>query len=138
MVRTSRRLGRRLRGPQSVVDPARWGLRVQFFRWTNSIHSMMQQATPVSLPTSPIQPATGPGGGAYPYDGVIARHYGPEPDGTVDPTGYWIVEPEVTDETNAVDALAPFPLVIFFHEYAATEPEHYRAWISTSCAAARS
>ncbi len=50
-------------------------------------------------PTPPKQPDRGPGGAAYAYEEVVARHYGAEPDGTVDPTGYWLFEPEGPSST---------------------------------------
>jgi len=84
-----------------------------------------QTATPPP-PTPPTQPGSGPGGAAYAYDEVVARHYGAEPDGTVDPTGYWLFEPAETDETVA---MGPVPLVIFLHGAGPTDPVWYRAWI---------
>src|SRR5690242_11256263 len=44
-------------------------------------------------PAQPTQPATGPGGAAVAYDGLLAQHFGPEPDGPGEPTGYWLFEP---------------------------------------------
>ena len=55
-----------------------------------------QEATPAAVaapPEAPSQAATGPGGAEFAYDGMLAQHYGPEPDGTSEPTGYWLFEP---------------------------------------------
>ena len=82
--------------------------------------------TPAAAPGPPAQPATGPGGAAYAYEEVVARHYGAEPDGTVEPTGYWLFEPA---EPNQTAATGPVPLVIFLHGAGPTDPVWYREWI---------
>ncbi|MGD9712319.1 MAG: hypothetical protein AB7V46_09665 [Thermomicrobiales bacterium] len=88
--------------------------------------SNAQTASPSDEITQPGQPETGPGGQDYAFDAVIARHYGPDPDGSVDPTGYWIFEPANADQGEPVTGL---PLVLFFHGYFGTDPVHYQAWI---------
>src|SRR3954451_16125725 len=58
--------------------------------------TLAQDATPAPAaqpPEPPSQPATGPGGQEFVYDGMRGQHYGPEPDGTTEPTGYWLFEP---------------------------------------------
>lgn len=83
-------------------------------------------ATPAPPPAQPTQPATGPGGAAVAYDGLLAQHFGPEPDGASEPTGYWLFEPT---RPRAGVAPGPLPLVIFLHGYTGTDPEIYHAWI---------
>src|SRR5262245_39654099 len=58
--------------------------------------AVADDATPTTaaMPAAqPSQPATGPGGAEFAYDGIRAQHYGPEPDGSAAPTGYWLFEP---------------------------------------------
>jgi acetyl esterase/lipase len=83
-------------------------------------------ATPAAPPAQPTQPATGPGGAEAAYDGLLAQHFGPEPDGTSEPTGYWLFEP-TRPRSGTSDG--PLPLVIFLHGYTGTDPEIYHAWI---------
>jgi acetyl esterase/lipase len=80
--------------------------------------------TPPALP--PTQPATGPGGAEVAYDGLLAQHFGPQPDGTGEPTGYWLFEPT---EPRTQGAAGPLPLVIILHGYSVVDPEIYHAWI---------
>ena len=66
--------------------------------------------------TQPVQPASGPGGAAATYAGVIESTYGTG-------TGqYWIFEPAGSGAT-------PLPLVVFCHGYSAFQPDLYLAWI---------
>jgi len=88
--------------------------------------AVAQTATPGARPTPPTQPATGPGGATYAYAEVTARHYGPEPDGTTDPVGYWLFEPAAPADAAAAD---PVPLIVFLHGYFGTDPAAYRSWI---------
>jgi pimeloyl-ACP methyl ester carboxylesterase len=88
--------------------------------------AVAQAGTPAAVASPPAQPESGPGGAASAYDGVVARHYGAEPDGTVDPTGFWLFEPA---EPNETAAMGPVPLVIFLHGAGPTDPVWYRAWI---------
>lgn len=88
--------------------------------------TMARLATPAASPSQPAQPASGPGGSAYTYGSVLANHYGPTPDGSVDVTGYWLFEP--ANPTTPSDA-SPVPLILFFHASYGTDPAHYRAWI---------
>lgn len=83
-------------------------------------------ATPISGPSQPTQPQTGPGGSTYSYGSVVANHYGPVPDGSVDETGYWIFEPA---DPNSSAASGPVPLILFFHAFYGTDPDVCRAWI---------
>src|SRR5262249_36912618 len=90
-----------------------------------------QDATPapaavVEPPSQPSQPATGPGGAEVAYDGIRAQHYGPQPDGAAEPTGYWLFEPV---GPHAGPAAGPLPLVLFLHGFDVTDPEIYHAWI---------
>src|SRR3954449_3324680 len=80
----------------------------------------------IGLPTPPTQPATGPGGAEYAFDSVSANHYGPEPDGAVPATGFWIFEPS---DPGSAGSAQGFPLVLFFHSLFGADPAHYRAWI---------
>lgn len=87
-----------------------------------------QDATPAPAPPveQPAQPATGPGGAALAYDGILAQHYGPQPDGTAEPIGYWLFEP-TGPRTPA--ASGPLPLVLFLHGFDLLDPESYHVWI---------
>ena len=94
--------------------------------------ALASEATPAPTGTpaaQPSQPATGPGGAEFLYDGIRAQHYGPEPDGSAAPTGYWLFEPIAPRSDATPGAPAPVPLVIFLHGYTATDPEIYHAWI---------
>jgi acetyl esterase/lipase len=62
----------------------------------------------------------------YEYGAVVANHYGPTPDGSVDATGYWLFEPA---DPGSTPVAGPVPLIIFFHASYGTDPTHYRAWI---------
>jgi hypothetical protein len=90
-----------------------------------------QEATPAAVaepPQPPSQAATGPGGAEFAYDGMLGQHYGPEPDGTSEPTGYWLFEP-TRPRTGTPVPSGPVPLVIFLHGYTGTDPEIYHAWL---------
>src|SRR6476620_5535185 len=88
--------------------------------------ALAQTAMPAPPASPPGHPATGPDGQAAMYDSVVAKHYGPTPDGTVDTTGFWLFEPS---EPRAGAPTGPVPLVLFFHGYFGADPAHYRAWI---------
>src|SRR4051812_18908414 len=99
---------------------------------TGPIAAVAQDATPeaVAAPVEqPSQPATGPGGAEFAYDGILAQHYGPEPDGTAEPTGYWLFEPTQPRSDGTPVAPGALPLVIFLHGYTGTNPEIYHAWL---------
>jgi acetyl esterase/lipase len=81
-------------------------------------------ATEPAVP--PTQPATGPGGAEVAYDGLLAQHFGPQPDGSGEPTGYWLFEPT---RPRAQTAAGPLPLVPFLHGYDVPSPEWYHAWL---------
>lgn len=86
-----------------------------------------QVATPTpALVVQPAQPATGPGGAELAYDGILAQHYGPQPDGTADPTGYWLFEPTRPRTSTTPESL---PLVLFLHGFDLIDPEAYHVWI---------
>lgn len=74
-------------------------------------------SAPNDLPSPPTQPESGPGGRAYRFEDVRAKHVGSAP------TGYWLFWPE--RETS----VAPLPIVVFLHGFLAVDPEPYRAWI---------
>ena len=80
-----------------------------------------QEATPApAAPVAqPAQPATGPGGADLAYDGILAQHYGPQPDGTVDPTGYWLFEPTLPRTGTPEGTL---PLVLCLHGVDPVDP----------------
>jgi acetyl esterase/lipase len=80
-------------------------------------------------PQQPGQPATGPGGADLAYDGLRAQHYGPQPDGTTAPTGYWLFEPLGPRSGATPTAQGALPLVLFFHGFDAVDPESYHVWI---------
>lgn len=68
-------------------------------------------------PTPPRQPATGPGGSDYPFDGMRVTAYG---EGA---QGYWVLEPKgLADET--------LPVVLFVHGLTLTRYTTYNAWIT--------
>ena len=81
----------------------------------------------VALPTPPRppeQPAAGPGGAAFAYEGVNATRVGRLPDGA------WLFAPTHLRLDETVErAMAPLPLVVFFHGFTAVDPTAYRAWI---------
>src|SRR5215207_8759713 len=82
--------------------------------------AVAQEATPTppAQPAQqPSQPTTGPGGAEFVYDGILAQHYGPEPDGTTEPTGYWLLEPTQPRSDSTPVAQEPVPLAIFLHGY---------------------
>lgn len=82
--------------------------------------------TPTQPAQQPNQPATGPGGAEFAYDGLRAQHFGSQPDGASDPTGYWLFEPLGPHAAAAAGAL---PLVLFVHGFNGTDPELYHVWI---------
>jgi acetyl esterase/lipase len=91
-----------------------------------------QEATPAPAaepPRQPSQPATGPGGVAFAYDGIRAQHFGPWPAETQAATGYWLFEPIGPRDTGTPVADAGLPLVIFLHGFTAINPDSYGVWI---------
>lgn len=87
-----------------------------------------QDATPApaTLVEQPLQPATGPGGAELAFDGILAQHYGPQPDGAAEPVGYWLFEPT---RPRTPEASRPLPLVLFLHGFDLIDPESYHVWI---------
>ena len=67
-------------------------------------------------PTSPSQPATGPGGKQYVHASVTKNRYGHGGE------EYWIFEPD-----NPKPAAAP--LIVFLHGWGGINPLYYGAWI---------
>lgn len=84
------------------------------------------EATPSEPARPPDQPAHGPGGADVAFDGLLAQHFGPQPDGLADPTGYWLFEPT---RPRAQAAPGPLPLVLFLHAFDVPSPEWYHVWI---------
>jgi acetyl esterase/lipase len=78
----------------------------------------------------PTQAKDGPGGKAPTYDGLLAQHFGPDPDGDAEATGYWLFEP--TRPRPGVPPLTEsrLPMVLFLHAYGGGDPELYHAWIA--------
>ena len=74
----------------------------------------------------PAQPATGPGGADLAYDGLRAQHYGPQPDGSGAPTGYWLFEPVGPRASGPAKTLT---LVLYLHGVDGVDPEVYHVWI---------
>lgn len=75
-------------------------------------------------PRPPEQPAHGPGGAAFVYDGVSATRFDRPP------TGYWLFEPtDLRIDSESVAERAPVPVVVFLHGFTAVDPRVYRAWI---------
>jgi acetyl esterase/lipase len=91
--------------------------------------TIAQEATPTPPAAPPSQPATGPGGSEVAYDGILAQHYGPHPDGMSEPSGYWLFEPTGPRSDGTPVALQPLPLVIFLHGFTVVDPEVYHVWI---------
>ncbi|MFT4037878.1 MAG: alpha/beta hydrolase fold domain-containing protein [Thermomicrobiales bacterium] len=93
-----------------------------------NLPAFAQSATPAPAAqiAPPLQPATGPGGAGVAYDGVLAQHFGPQPDGSAESIGYWLFEPtRPRDGTNT----EPLPLVLFLHGFDLVDPEAYHVWI---------
>jgi acetyl esterase/lipase len=91
-----------------------------------------QEATPASAaesPSPPAQPATGPGGAEFAYDGIRAQHFGPWPAEAHGGTGFWLFEPLGPHAAGTPIAEAGLPLVIFLHAFTITDPEWYHVWI---------
>jgi acetyl esterase/lipase len=78
----------------------------------------------------PTQGDVGPGGRVPAYDGLLAQHFGPDPDGSAAATGYWLFEP--TRPRPGVPPLSEsrLPMVLFLHAYGGSDPELYHAWIA--------
>ena len=107
-------------------------LLVLAFALSGPLVAIAQDATPTTPAkpaAQPSQPATGPGGAEFAYDGIRAQHYGPEPDGTAAPTGYWLFEPIGPRSDGTPGAQSALPLIIFLHGYEGTNPEIYHAWL---------
>ena len=107
-------------------------LLVLAFALSGLLVAVAQDATPTTPgqpAAQPSQPATGPGGAEFAFDGIRAQHYGPEPDGTAAPSGYWLFEPIAPRGGETPSGSSPLPLVIFLHGYTGTNPEIYHAWI---------
>src|SRR4051794_6351016 len=91
-----------------------------------------QDATPAPAAApaeQPSQPATGPGGADFAYDGMRAQHFGPWPAEAQGGTGFWLFEPLGPRVAGTPVAEAALPLVIFLHAFTITDPEWYHVWI---------
>ena len=99
------------------------------FALSGSIRPISAQTatpTPAALVEQPEQPTTGPGSGALAYDGILAQHFGPQPDGTDAPSGYWLFEPT---RPRSLSEAGPLPLVLFLHGFDLVDLESYHVWI---------
>ena len=99
---------------------------------TGPIAAVAQDATPapVAAPAGqPSQPATGPGGAEFAYDGIRAQHFGPWPIEEQGGTGFWLFEPLGPHDTGTPVADVELPLVIFLHAFTIIDPEWYHVWI---------
>ena len=94
-----------------------------------------QPATP-TVPSPPAQPVTGAGGADYLFDDVTARHYGPEPDGSAVPDGYWLFEPAF--RRDGTPGSPRLPLILFFHGYTGPTRDPTTPGSTISCGAAPS
>ncbi len=65
----------------------------------------------------PAQPASGPGGAAYPHADITISQHGADND------MFWIFEPTDPAPESA-------PVVVFFHGWSAMHPKMYGGWIS--------
>ncbi|HEY9070722.1 MAG TPA: alpha/beta hydrolase [Candidatus Ozemobacteraceae bacterium] len=74
----------------------------------------------VTLPTGPEQPATGPGGKAYPHAGFRITQLG------VSEERFVIYEPANPSPASA-------PLIVFLHGWLASDPGYYIGWIEHLC-----
>ncbi len=74
-------------------------------------------------PRPPEQPAGGPGGAAFAFEGVSATRIGRPPE------GFWLFEPTTLRLGEDPAAAGPLPVVIFFHGFTALDPQVYRGWI---------
>lgn len=83
--------------------------------------SSMAEAVP-RPPRPPEQPANGPGGAAFIYEGVNAERIGAPPD------GYWVFRPSHLRLDASPDE-SVLPVVLFFHGFTALDPVVYRSWI---------
>jgi acetyl esterase/lipase len=70
-----------------------------------------------SLPTPPLQPASGPGGKDYPFADLVMHHYG---EGSA---RYWIFEPAKPTPKSA-------PVIVFCHGWGVMSPNVYGEWIT--------
>jgi dienelactone hydrolase len=68
-------------------------------------------------PSSPKQPAHGPGGSDYPHRAIRETEHGEGGE------QFWIIEPAQPAPKNA-------PLIIFIHGWSAMHPDTYRGWIN--------
>lgn len=67
----------------------------------------------------PEQPASGPGGRDYRFDGVTAARVG------TSPSGVWVYAPEAATSLER----RSLPVVVFLHGFGATDPITYLGWI---------
>lgn len=70
-----------------------------------------------AAPVPPVQSASGPGGSAYAFDGLLAASYGEGAE------AYWVIEP-----SRRVDR--ELPVVVFVHGFGQIHYTIYRAWIT--------
>lgn len=69
--------------------------------------------------TQPVQPASGPGGTAYPFTGVQTERIGSRPSGAT------VFLPDGIDRATLND----LPVVVFLHGFTAVKPQRYGGWI---------
>ena len=106
-----------------VGDPIGYGRRIAVCCIALLIAMPIVTAVAQQVPRPPEQPAAGPGGAAYAFDGVKASRHG-EP-----PSGYWLFEPADEVDGEAAVAATPQPLVVFLHGFSALNPDAYLDWI---------
>jgi acetyl esterase/lipase len=78
----------------------------------------------------PTQAEDGPGGKVPAYDGLLAQHFGPDPDGSAEAIGYWLFEPTLPRPGVPPLTVSRLPVVLFLHAYRGGDPELYHAWIA--------
>lgn len=80
----------------------------------------LQPVSAAKIPAGPVQPTLGPGGSYYPHSEIAFWEHG------VGEEQYWVFEPD-----------KPRPekpgLVIFLHDWLASDPGYYMAWIRHIC-----
>ncbi|MDQ3654979.1 MAG: hypothetical protein M3457_07865 [Chloroflexota bacterium] len=95
------------------------GLLVPFASMVNGSAPSFDQFTASASVTQLMQPASGPGGTAYPFTGVQTERIGSRPSGATvfEPDG---IEPATRPE---------LPVIVFLHGFTAVEPQRYGGWI---------
>lgn len=101
-----------------------WGWAAIKLEWESA--SQPREVIPTSrlvpAPSPPPQPATGPGGSAYPHGSCVETK---RPHAWDDYT-YWVYEPASPRPATA-------PIVVFNHGWMATEPHYYARWLDHLC-----